>query len=141
MPVERKAAHLLAAHNIEFCEPATVPRKSEYATEKAFQASVEAWLYDQGYFRMTAANMTTAACRAFCRGFYGHWPKARGNPFCADLLVWAWPNVRPPLWLELKTKRRYQPGQREAIADGAWVECWTMADVQTAVRKWEMVTP
>lgn len=106
-------------------------------SEKVLQAAVESMLDRRRYLRMTPANYGLALGDKSVRGFFGHWPKCKGNPSMADLLVVDVANARPPLLIELKTKNVFQPGQKEAIALGLWKLAWTAKEAEELVVKWE----
>jgi hypothetical protein len=107
--------------------------------EQQLQRDAEAWLSDAGYWRATASNTIRHTREPGCRGFFAHWPgkTVKGAPFMPDLLIWSVGRPRTPLWIELKARDAYQPGQREAIEAGLWRECRSVADVEKAVREWE----
>lgn len=110
--------------------------------ESVLQATVERWLEQRGYWRMTPKNMAMAVRGVVLgemRGFFGHWPQARGNPLVADLLVVSWPKQRPPLFLELKARDKWQPGQKEAVWLGLWRVAWTVGEAFGHVEEWERV--
>ena len=138
-------AHILgcggkpAAAAVEAREPA--PTKKEKGAEKELQRQVEGWLAVRDYLRLTAhwcevlAGPKEGTVR--CRGWFGHWFESERNPFMPDLLVVAWPNTRPPLLLELKTRAVYQHGQREAIVIGLWREARSLEEAIKIVEEWE----
>ena len=110
--------------------------------ESVLQATVERWLEQRGYWRMTPKNMAMAVRGVVLgemRGFFGHWPQAQGNPLVADLLVVSWPKQRPPLFLELKARDKWQPGQKEAVWLGLWRVAWTVGEAFGHVEEWERV--
>ena len=74
-----------------------------------------------------------------CNGFFAHWHgDLRGLPMMPDIFVYALPNNRPPLLVELKTRNAYQPGQRAAIMLGAWVECRSVGEFRRLLNDWEL---
>ena len=100
--------------------------------EERLQSQCERELVLIGYKRMTAMNATDHA--GTCRGWFGHLHEARGNPLMPDLWIFAAGRV---LCIELKRRNRYQPGQREMIAAGEWLECRTLDEFRAAVEEWE----
>jgi len=105
------------------------------------QADIEAWLTARGYWRLTPANLRTAAQllrpQASLRGFWGHWTDNERNPTMPDLLVLPWPNDRPALLLELKARDVWQPGQKEACTLRLWTPAFSIAEAKRAVEAWE----
>jgi len=116
--------------------------------ERELQRACESYLAQRGYARLTAADAERIAGDAMaargqwtlCRGWFGHWPEARRNPLAPDLLVWT-RDMRRCLAVELKVRDVYQPGQREMIRIGAWLECRTFEDFAAAVVVWEIGEP
>jgi len=104
-------------------------------SEKVLQVAVEAMLGRRGYLRMTPDNY--AACGEQVRGFFGHWPRCKGNPTISDLLIVDVKRVRPPLMLELKVRDEWQPGQKEAVALGLWVVAWSVKEAEGILDGWE----
>jgi hypothetical protein len=116
--------------------PAGVAERSErYAAgqERALQHEAETYLSCRGYLRLTADNAGKSP-----RGWFGHWPATKRNPQLADLAVFDGP-MRRVLFIELKAGAlpTYQPGQREHIAAGRWVECRTFDEVRAALDRFE----
>ena len=105
------------------------------STEKNLQAACENWLTIRGYLRLTADN----AAREPLRGWFGHLPRAKGQPFMPDLFIFA-AQMRKILCVELKRVGmavKYQPGQREMIMAQRWTECRTLDELIDVVQKWE----
>jgi hypothetical protein len=102
--------------------------------EAALQKQCETFLDSLGYRRLTAANAQKTWYE--CAGWYGHLNEPERNPLMPDLWIFAQPNTRPPLLVELKVRNVYQPGQKEMIAKGMWIECRTVADFADAVLNW-----
>ena len=103
-------------------------------SEKQFQQDAEKWLHIHGYQRLCAGLIDI---RIPTKGYFGHWFESQRNAFMPDLLILPWPNNRPALLLELKVRNKYQPGQKEAIDAGLWIECRNLDEVIAAVAKWE----
>jgi hypothetical protein len=102
--------------------------------EAALQRQCETFLDSLGYKRMTAVNAQKTFCE--CAGWYGHLNETERNPLMPDLWIFAQPNVRPPLLVELKVRNVYQSGQKEMIARGMWIECRTLAEFAETVLNW-----
>lgn len=119
-------------------EPRGAPQKIR---EKAFQAEIEHWLHVRGYRRLTPITMGMAAPDGGgnLRGFFGHWFESQRNAFMPDLLIVPWPNVRPSLFLELKTGAgaKWQSGQKAAIALGLWRVAFDLQEAKSIVEAWE----
>ena len=121
------------------------PQEPCLESDSDLQAAVEAFLTARGYLRSTAANVTAAWKRRNeiaqgyypFRGFFFHLAEAEGNPFMPDLLVVPYPNDRPALLLELKTRPKYQPGQKEAIGMRLWRLAFGKTEAETAIEEWE----
>jgi hypothetical protein len=113
--------------------PPSAPVKPKGA-ERDLQRAAEQWLSLHGYIRLTP-DLARAYAGSGHIGWYGHWPRARGNPLMPDIMVWA-SDMRRCLAIELKVRSEYQPGQREMIAHGAWAECRTLEQVMAAVTAW-----
>ena len=109
--------------------------------EKDFQGEAERFLRSKGYHRLTPtilSGLSGPSATVFnVRGFFGHWFESQRNAFMPDLLVIAYPNTRPALMLELKTRNKFQPGQKQAITLGLWRLAWSMDDVKRIVEQWE----
>ena len=102
--------------------------------EANLQAACESVLDRFGYLRLTATNAEKAGA-PYVRGFYGHLPRAIGNPLMPDLFVL---HVRrPALLVELKTRMKYQPGQREMIDSGWWREVRSEEEFRAVLVEWE----
>ena len=111
----------------------------EAKTERELQRTVENWLTGRGYRRLTAENLAGAGSfDIWFAGWFGHWPSAKRNPIMPDILILD-AGMSCALCIELKVgqKPAYQPGQRESIEAGRWVECRTLDAVMVAVAAWE----
>jgi hypothetical protein len=97
-------------------------------SEAELQAEAEKYLEQRGFLRMTANNLAKTRKSDPCRGWFAHWPQARGNPICADLLIFDFPISRVPLWVEFKVRNKWQRGQKDAVTLRVWHVCWNMAD-------------
>ena len=118
--------------------PAVVPEISE----KELQAACEKLLVERGYYRMTADNATRmyGTILTTPNGLFGHIADEKAvkrAPFMPDIFVFAFPNVRPPLLVELKTKKVFQPGQREMIDCGMWKLAWSVEEFSEILTRWE----
>ena len=107
------------------------PDDIECCAERALQAKCERYLETRGFKRLVAGNAALPA-----RGWFGHLAKPLGNPFMPDLMVWHEPNDRPALMIEIKTRNRFQPGQREMCERGAWLLCWSFAEFVKVFERW-----
>ena len=114
-----------------------VRRPAEARCERTLQRDCELWLQHRGYLRATADNAERVFERPHMdyRGWYAHYPQARGNPLTADLVIYS--RAGRYLAVELKVRTAYQPGQLEMIAAGAWVECRRLDDFAEMVTAWE----
>lgn len=114
------------------------PTKHEVKLEKELQSLCENWLSLRGYLRMTANN----AERQFkhpntaCSGWFGHWFNNKRNPLISDLLIIDMANRC--LRVELKTRNKWQPGQREMCQMGAWVAVFDFIAFEDVVIAWEI---
>lgn len=106
---------------------------AEYKDEGDLLDACCAHLAALGYERMTADN---ACANPSPRGWYGHLVVAKGNPFMADLIILS-PRQNRSLMVECKVRDRYQPGQRQMIEAGAWVEVRTAQAFAQAVTRFE----
>lgn len=114
--------------------------KSEKPAEKELQQQCEKWLHHRpNWARLTAENAAIAYHRNYMgvRHWWGHLNKPAGNPIMPDLFVFDADGKKPPLFIELKASNRYQPGQREMILAGFWLECRTFEEVRAVVEEWE----
>jgi hypothetical protein len=120
--------------------PVAAPVAVPPMLEKELQAMCEALLIRRGYYRMTADNAARmyGTILTTPNGFFGHIVNPDRNPFLPDIFVFAFPNVRPPLLVELKTKKVFQPGQREMIENGMWKLAWTVEEFSEVLTRWEM---
>lgn len=114
------------------------PKHDDGGGEQAMQGDVEMMLARRGYRRLTANNAASVSNAQgwSIKGWFGHWTENRRNPLMPDIAVFS-PDMRRCLMLELKSVKRYQPGQREMIEAGAWVECNTVEDAELRVMEWE----
>ena len=104
------------------------------------QAEMERWLTGRGYVRMTDENYELVLKGGYqCIGFFAHFPEARGNPQVPDLMLFSWPEARPPLLLELKAGKKagYQRGQKAAIALRFWKVAFSAEEAKRLVEEWE----
>ena len=127
----------------------TQPTKQDVRNEKELQRLCEAELTRRGYLRLTADNaervdeiLSLRPCAIFgMSGWFSHRPDTkRGNkglPLKPDLEIYAYPNSKPALFIELKVANRWQPGQREMVRLGFWVECWSFDAFVGVVNNWE----
>ena len=100
--------------------------------EKELQTTVEQWLHHRGYRRLTADN----AAETGQIGWFGHLVETKKNPLMPDLFIFN-TAMDQCLMLELKVKAVYQPGQKEMISRGSWVQAFTFQEAEAAVKKWE----
>ena len=122
----------------------TQPTKQDVRNEKELQRLCEAELTRRDYLRLTAANVEHGSYRTISnadwippRGWYAHWPNNKRNPLMPDLEIYAYPNRKPALLIELKRANRWQPGQREMIRLGFWRECWEFDTFVRLLDEWE----
>ncbi|MBU4460360.1 MAG: hypothetical protein KJ579_07325 [Verrucomicrobia bacterium] len=104
-------------------------------SERELQARCEAHLEECGLRRLTAENASKGGAVV---GWFGHLGEARGNPLMPDLFIFDDSGYRAPLLVELKARPVYQPGQRELIGRGLWVECRRFEDFALALANWRM---
>ena len=110
--------------------------KSDVRAEKELQLQCEGWLMLRGYYRLTAHNLSDKNILWVAIGWFGHWPKANRNPTMPDLAVLNRVMTRCIL-VELKVEDRYQPGQRDMIDNGFWLEARTLDGLIKIVTDWE----
>lgn len=116
-------------------------------SEAVMQTAAEVWLIERGYLRLTPSNLSILAtgsrgggAHGDAPGLFAHWPRCKGNPTLADIMVIPWPNDRPALLVELKPDWKpiaWQPGQREAVEAGLWHMARTVAEFRQMVLDWE----
>ena len=105
------------------------------SSEASLQAQCERYLLMSGYLRMTSNNAKLVADgTAQPKGFFGHLQETRGNPQMPDL--WVRDGQKPDLYVELKAKKRYQPGQREWIDMGQWKVAFTFNEFVVIFETW-----
>ena len=127
----------------------TQPTKQDVRNEKELQGNCEKELTRRGYIRLKAENaervdeiLSLRPCAiAGFKGWFSHRPDTkRGNkglPLKPDLEIYAYPNRKPALLIELKRANRWQPGQREMVRLGFWVECWEFDSFVELLDMWE----
>lgn len=122
-------------------DPSSVtPSPHEVKKEKELQRECENWLHHRGYRRLTAENVcigSTVPLRSLDapKGYFGHWYENRKNPFILDLLILS--GSGHYLMVDFKTSKRYQPGQREIVAQGYGRFAYTFEDFELMVIRWE----
>jgi hypothetical protein len=105
--------------------------------EKELQGHCE-WLLRLRHYRsMTAANSVTVGVLCNLAGWYIHVPQAQGNPLFPDIMVLPYPNDRPVLMVELKVRKKFQPGQKEMIENGMWKLAWSVEEFEAILTEWE----
>jgi hypothetical protein len=123
--------------------PAAAPKGGQKATarlEKELQRQCEAWARLHGYRLLQAEYIASESVRpgwrGEVRGWYGHWFESQRNAFMPDLFVCD-RAMRRCLMVELKVRSKYQPGQRELIDAGLWIEVRTLERFAEVLAKWE----
>lgn len=111
------------------------PSKADVRAEKQLQADCEGILSVRGYQRLTAHNAATIGDRE-CLGWFGHLAEAKRNPLMPDLFIFS-ESTHDALLVELKVRDHYQPGQREMIQRGCWLECRSVDEFRRALNEWE----
>lgn len=110
-------------------------------TESEMQGACEQWLLWRGYLRRTPENADLYALKTSrYRGTFAHVNKARGNPQFGDILITNKYGRYIEIELKRKKRKRYQPGQREWIASGAWKEVDDFDQFTRLVEAWERGT-
>ena len=116
----------------------TAVEKAEVKAERILQEQCEGWLrwrHDGvSYWHGNAKNAQRLGSPRI--GWYGHLRKPKGN----DVLmpdIWVHGVDGRVLLVELKVRSEYQPGQREMIDRGMWVEVRTLDAFREVVIKWE----
>ena len=108
--------------------------------EKELQRQAEGWLATHGYRRMTAHEAIAAsALGAFTKGWFFHLYIGRANskaPLLPDLMIFDQGMTRC-LQIELKVESVYQPGQKEMIDSGHWIEIRTFDEFRGWLAGWE----
>lgn len=125
-----------SAAMIEANAPKSKPKKPVKESETELQKHAENWLRQRGYMRLTADLAESEHAAPMRVGWFGHLIEAERNPLLPDLMIWDRCMARF-LGIELKTRNRYQRGQKEMIEMDCWVECRTLEDVATAVESFE----
>ena len=114
-------------------KPATRPPE---AKESELQGHAQKYLRQRGYLPATATMAEMEAHSRMANGWYIHLAEPRGNPLLPDLLVLDF-TMAKCIAIELKVRNKYQPGQREFIAIGAWHEARSLDDVKAILDAWE----
>lgn len=125
------SASMIAA-NAKQHKPKPAPKESE--TE--LQRHAENWLRQRGYMRLTADLAESEHAAPMRRGWFGHLVDAERNPLLPDLMIWDG-YMHRFFGIELKTRNRYQRGQKEMIDMLCWIECRTLDEVKEQVTAWE----
>ena len=118
--------------------PSSMPQDAHAMSESDMQANLETWLQTRGVYRMTAKNYTNTLSGIISPiGFFAHWPHKTciGAPQVSDLVIVAWPNSKPPLFLELKSseKAEWQPGQKAAVSIGLWKTAFSCDEAKRVI--------
>ena len=123
----------LNGHVLDLAPLRTRPLADKPSTEREgdLQRKCESYLESRGFKRLVAKNAS-----ALAKGWFGHLNKPEGNPFLPDLVIFHQPNDRPALMVELKTTKRFQPGQEAMIERGAWTLCWSFAEFVQRFNAW-----
>ncbi len=118
----------------------TEPSKHDIKQEKELQTQCENYLNQRGYMRLVAEAIViqSTAPKGSSdgpKGYFGHWFNSRRNPFILDLLI-----LSPSghyLMVELKTSKKYQPGQKELVAQGYGQFAYSFDQFVEILNKWE----
>lgn len=134
--------HQLKQRPVEPVQEVKEPsHKASKQLEKDLQRKCEKWLRQRGYLMLSGDNMLWFKRPDLIptpKGFFGHWFESERNAFMPDLLVIDYPLRRPPLFVELKVRNKWQRGQKEMIAARVWQPaCWTLEEFISTVEKWE----
>ena len=115
-------------------EPVMVPEISEKElTERCISL-----LRLKHYRSMVAHNCLTVGVLTFLKGWYIHLNECENNPLMPDLTILPYPNDRPVLMVELKVRKKFQPGQKEMIENGMWKLAWSVEEFSEILTRWEM---
>ena len=112
------------------------PKPAPKESETELQRHAENWLRQRGYMRLTADLAESEFVAPMRRGWFGHIVEAERNPLLPDLMIWDG-YMHCFLGIELKTRNRYQRGQREMIDMLCWIECRTLDELKEKVSAWE----
>lgn len=112
------------------------PKPAPNESETELQRHAENWLRQRGYMRLTADLAESERAAPMRIGWFGHLVEAERNPLLPDLMIWS-KNMDHFIGIELKTRNRYQRGQREMIGMLCWIECRTLDEVKEQVTSWE----
>jgi hypothetical protein len=106
--------------------------------EKDLQQACEGLLRQWGYRPSTAPEIEASVKQDATpvKGWYVHLWRCEGNPLLPDLLIFD-ATMRHALPIELKVVSVYQPGQREFINSGRWIECRDVPQFVEVVKGWE----
>jgi hypothetical protein len=113
--------------------PVTVKAMSE----DELQAECNKILRSRGYVYCIAKNVVTPPVMLTMRGWYLHLNECENNPLMPDITVLPYPNDRPALMVELKTKKKFQPGQKELVNCGMWKLAWSVEEFEAILTEWE----
>lgn len=139
-PLPENPSATLRANNPHLFGPVLTARTSEpvqmsahdIKCERELQKLCEGQLEQWGYLRMSKGTAGRATV-----GYFYHLNDARNNHLLPDLMIF---DLRGNcLLVELKTERtatRYQPGQREMIEQGFWVQANTFEEFCLLVMEW-----
>lgn len=103
--------------------------------EKRLQKACEGLCEQRGYRRLVGPRMDSVLRDTSLKGFHGHVTEARKNAFMPDLFIYDL--AGRCLLVELKVSDKYQPGQKEMIDAGLWVECRTPERFGEVLSEWE----
>jgi len=126
--VARLNPHLLGT-SIEPFQPG--PTKADAKNEKALQEQVENMLGLMGFKRRTPDELEAGPPKF---GWVIHLHVTKRNPILLDILLLGLDGRY--LELELKTRNRWQRGQKEIIAQGPAVLAHTFAEANLRVMEW-----
>lgn len=115
------------------------PKPAPKESETELQRHAENWLRQRGYMRLTADLAESERANPMRRGWFGHLVDAERNPLLPDLMIWDKDMIHF-VGVELKTRNRYQRGQKEMIEMGCWVECRTLDDLKREIELFEKWT-
>ena len=114
----------------------TAPSKADIKLEKELQKNCENYLSQRGYHRLSAPEAEAVARHSgHCKGWFGHLAKCKQNPLMPDLFIFD--AYGRSLQVELKTTKRFQPGQKEMIDMGIWDLATTFDEFQDILFGWE----
>jgi hypothetical protein len=124
-------------HRDRNAAPVAAPVVVPEISEKELTERCISLLRLKHYRSMVAHNCLTVGVLTFLKGWYIRLNECENNPLMPDLTILPYPNDRPVLMVELKTRKKFQPGQKEMIENGMWKLAWTISEFDAILTRWD----